>query len=229
MTRFDDQTLVAFVDGELDPAQAQKIQSALSHDPELRERVHVLRESALILRTAFAEVVSEPVPLRLARTVAKLADAATQNNVRRANPKRTSRAAWAGVAVVAAIALMFGLAGGYVAADYRIYVEQGRKQTLAARQQSGVAQLVQATLEKKLSGTEASWRNPDTGEIVVVEPIRTFRNDEGHYCREYREAVAELAGSKHTQFGMACRSAEGVWMVRYHLVPGEDPPALFHN
>jgi hypothetical protein len=229
MTKFDDKTLVAFVDGELDPSEAHEVQSALRQDLELRERVRVLRETASILCTAFAEVASEPIPFRLAQTVAKLAGDATQGRDQTIGSTRSGRRVWVHATSAAVIALVFGLAGGYVAADYRIHAEQSQKQSIAARGESGVTQLVQVTLEKKLSGTEASWRNPDTGEIVAVEPIRTFKNEEGRYCREYREAIAEQIGSKHVQYGMACRNNDGIWKVQYHLIPGEEPPALFRN
>jgi len=65
MREFDDATLVAYVDGECDPATATAIAEASARDAELRARIAVFQESAVMVRAAFADLVDEPVPERL--------------------------------------------------------------------------------------------------------------------------------------------------------------------
>lgn len=61
-----DSMLVAYVDGELDPATAQKVEALLATDARASERVRVFRETAAMLRTACDEHFyddSKPVPV----------------------------------------------------------------------------------------------------------------------------------------------------------------------
>ena len=60
-----DETLMAFADGEVDPATRAIVEAAMRDDPEVRRRVahhQALRE---VVKGAFAAVIDEPVPQRL--------------------------------------------------------------------------------------------------------------------------------------------------------------------
>ncbi len=65
MSRVDDVMLMAYVDGEVDATTAREIEAALAGDPALALRVQHLRDSAMMARGAFAEVLHEPIPDRL--------------------------------------------------------------------------------------------------------------------------------------------------------------------
>jgi hypothetical protein len=52
MTRIDDQTLMAFADGELNAAEAALVRKALEHDAALRDRLEKLHEMDGLLRAA---------------------------------------------------------------------------------------------------------------------------------------------------------------------------------
>ncbi len=71
MAELDEGTLVAFVDGELDPAAAHDIARRLADDPAAQEKVRLLRRSAALLRAAFAGPEWEEVPPLLARLVSR--------------------------------------------------------------------------------------------------------------------------------------------------------------
>src|SRR5687768_338859 len=60
-----EETLMAYVDGELDAASVARIEAALADDPDLA--AVIARERALRqrLRSAFDPIVDEPVPERL--------------------------------------------------------------------------------------------------------------------------------------------------------------------
>ena len=65
MIRLDDNTLVAYVDGELDAATAQEVERMLENDPVARNKVLKLSQSAILLRAAYNTPVHEAVPERL--------------------------------------------------------------------------------------------------------------------------------------------------------------------
>lgn len=71
---------------------------------------------------------------------------------------------------------------------------------------------VNQALEYNRTGQVANWKNPDTGNRYSVTPRRTYRNDEGKYCREYM-TKANIAGKEQTVYGKACRQPDGQWKV----------------
>ncbi len=65
MQKPSDETLIAYLDGELDTELRSEVESWLEADAELRDYVAALAASAEALRAAFEPVVHEPVPERL--------------------------------------------------------------------------------------------------------------------------------------------------------------------
>lgn len=61
---------MAYVDGELDAAEAARVEAAMRGDPQLAATVAAQQRLRERLRGAYAPVVSEPVPPRLAKAVA---------------------------------------------------------------------------------------------------------------------------------------------------------------
>jgi surface antigen len=216
--------LVAFVDGELDAEESLAIHIALRHDPALRERVRVMRESAALLRAAYGDVAREPVPPGLTGAIGR---------------QRTTHRRWL-PAAAAAVALAVGLSAGSLApwsrrtgpasevASTSGATSSGSNATaddpLALLTPNGTPQSVlHRTLERERSGTSIAWTDPDTRSEVTVEPLRTFRAADRTFCREYRETVAMPRASPHTGYGLACRTPEGRWNVQYMLLPGAQP------
>ncbi len=62
----DDEMLMAYADGELDPIAARRVERAIAEDPTLAEAVAAHRALRARLGDAFAATVEEPVPDRLA-------------------------------------------------------------------------------------------------------------------------------------------------------------------
>jgi anti-sigma factor RsiW len=65
MQRASEERLIAYLDGELAESERAEIALWLERDPALREHAAQLSESAALLRTAFDEVLREPLPERL--------------------------------------------------------------------------------------------------------------------------------------------------------------------
>ncbi len=127
MHKHSDEALVAYLDGELDGAERRHVEAWLDADPAVRERLAALGQSADLVRSAYADIVNEPVPERLiaaARGETTTAKASVQEAEivvlkRRgaAGPARSRR--WQiGLAAAAGLfGVMFGGAGTYVGID----------------------------------------------------------------------------------------------------------------
>jgi anti-sigma factor RsiW len=83
----DDAALLAFVDGELDPASREKVEAVLAHSPELRAQVAALSASCLPYRTAFERQALPELPLALAQRVNSLVSV-SQASSAPAHPRR---------------------------------------------------------------------------------------------------------------------------------------------
>ncbi|MDB5362690.1 MAG: hypothetical protein JWO51_3987 [Rhodospirillales bacterium] len=128
MQRPSDELLVAYLDGEVEETVALEVESWLERDPELRNRLQVLTESATQIRDAFEEILREPVPDRLmaaARGRPPSAEPATGAAILSFSAKLagiTARKGMAnrrwGLGLAAAASLSFlviGAGGGYLA------------------------------------------------------------------------------------------------------------------
>ncbi|HXZ02472.1 MAG TPA: hypothetical protein VEI03_20930 [Stellaceae bacterium] len=120
MPRPGDDRLIAYLDGEIEEGERERIAQWLERDGELRERAALLGESAAALRAAFDEVLREPLPERL--IAAARGEAGAVADLSAARGKRWKRVLgdrrwWLGAAAaasLAAFAVGFGIGGGEV-------------------------------------------------------------------------------------------------------------------
>lgn len=120
MQKHSDEALVAYLDGELDAAERAHVEAWLDADPVVRDRLLALAESATMLRNAFADLVTEPVPERLIAAARGESAAATEAEIVVLRPRQTGAAPppqrrW--YVQLATAAALFGLAVG-VGAGY---------------------------------------------------------------------------------------------------------------
>lgn len=194
MTVTDDM-LMAYVDGELTPAEVEAVEAAAAGNPDVAVRLARHRLLAGAVAGAYADVAEEPVPERLTALLggAKVVslDAARQ---RRVTP------AWGRWGTIAA-----GIAAGLV---------------VGLTLPRGEAPLVGGDMRAK--GQLASALNSQLAsapvEGAVVKVGLSFRNQDNHYCRTF--TVAKGQGSA----GLACRDADG-WTVRMAVAQGAAGPA----
>jgi anti-sigma factor RsiW len=65
MQKRSDDRLIAYLDGEVDVSERREIEGWLDSDPAARDKLAALAESAALVRSAFDEVMHEPLPDRL--------------------------------------------------------------------------------------------------------------------------------------------------------------------
>lgn len=199
---WSDETLMVFADGELDPQQRAELERALAADAALRQRLAAIQAQRERVAAAFAPVLAEPVPERLAAllssppapVVVKLdAVRAARDPARR----MSSWAAWGGMAASVLLGVLIGLQFGRSAADPAVALHEG--QLVAG------GRLAQALSSQLASDT------PDGGAPVAVQ--LSFVDQGGSYCRTFSTAALS---------GLACRQA-GQWAVQT-LVSAEPVP-----
>jgi len=184
---FDDETLMAFVDGELDAARAAVVAQAIERDPALAAEVDRLRAVRARVADAFAPVLDEDIPERLqaAATARPNADGGRTGRVYRSAP-------WSAMAA--------GLAG--------LVIGVGAAQVIAAP--SGVGHLntnfvADGALARVLDVAESGAPMQRRG--LEVTPLYSFIAHDGRTCRAFVAARGAAAAE-----GVACRE-EGVWRL----------------
>lgn len=71
---------------------------------------------------------------------------------------------------------------------------------------------VQAALEKRTQGETEHWAVPGVARGAVT-PIRTWKSDSGHWCREFEETLQFPDGRAQTTRAVRCRSGDGRWKL----------------
>ncbi len=84
---------------------------------------------------------------------------------------------------------------------------------------------VQQALETALSGARVAVADETLGSTVSITPIRTYRSESQHWCREFVERVM-IDGEQVTRFGLACREGDGEWQRVQTRLEGSKPPPL---
>lgn len=69
------------------------------------------------------------------------------------------------------------------------------------------------TLEHAPDGIPVHWQDPDHNSDYLVTPLRTWRHQDGRYCREYT-TEASIGGRMSEVYGEACRQPDGSWVQR---------------
>jgi anti-sigma factor RsiW len=195
---YDDETLMAYVDGELDELLSAEISSGMERDPALARRVEQHRALRAKLAGAYATVLDQPVPERLLAAAGGAAapmPAAPRGRAEvlqfpsRAVPAETRR--WGArewTALAASLVLGMLLSWQFLAPSQRSMVVA-----------SNGALVARGALARALDSQLASTQRP--GDPVQIG--LTFRSRDGSYCRSFTLTRAATAG-------LACR-ASGEW------------------
>ncbi|WP_373490014.1 anti-sigma factor [Parasphingorhabdus sp.] len=193
---FDDQTIMAYVDGECDAVTIKRIEKAMTTDTVLAEQIG--RARALRDRVAghYAPVTSEEIPDRLAA----LLTAAAASNVdssfaARKFEQETATRAPRGIGVAQWGAMAATLALGIIVGQYGLGDASD-----APFAQEGGALIASGALDNALETQLASTQTDDSDFRVGL----TFRAKNGTICRSFTgEAVS----------GISCREGQQWHMV----------------
>ena len=198
----------AWLDGELAPEAAARMEAKVAADPALAALAAQHRRLGARLHAAFDPIVAAPVPERIARAGrgAEVIDFATARERRFGRPSRAIQ----GAAMAASLAIGL-VVGGQLRAPAGPVASEGGK--LVASAALGNA------LDVQLASAPA-----DAGARIGL----TFRDRSGHVCRSFSDGGAS---------GLACRDA-GRWQIRglfqgaerqgghYRMAAGPDPQLM---
>jgi surface antigen len=204
MTQIDPSKLVAYLDRELDGAEARSVERTVAADPGLEARLQSLQDVDLALRAAFDPVMTAPLPPLVMQP--QLLQGAGSG--RAGMPRAAGRAApW--LALAAGFAgLVVGFAAGQIGPD------------LVPTDEPAVVAAIEAelpdVLETEVSGTTVAFNDPIQGVSGTVKPVGTFKNADGSFCRAY-EARASDEDATVTSRGIACRDRDGRWLKRVQV------------
>jgi len=206
----DEEKFFAWLDGELPPEEAARIEAEVAADPEMSRKAKEHRALAASLQGAFGSVAAAPLPARIAaaarpvqENVVDLATARNERSVRRSLPLWTQAAALAAT-----------LAVGIFTGNMLIPSPGGPIQTEDGRLVAG------GNLEEALYAQLAS-APADHGPRIGM----TYRDRAGAICRTFQDDNAS---------GLACREG-GDWRIRglfqgaegqssdYRMAAGADP------
>lgn len=202
--RISDETLLAYVDGELDAAEKARIDAAARTDAALARRIQAQKRLRERLAGAFAEVLREPPPaalveaIRAARPPAEVVDLTAARAKRAAAARKAPDgriwARWgavaAGLVLVALVALRFapqgaGGAGSLIGGPPGSLMAEGA---------------LAGALDRQLASAA-----PVSGQAVRIGV--SFRSADGRYCRTFQVARGDGFA------GLACRDASA-WRIR---------------
>ena len=199
--KYDDETLMAYADGELEAGVRQEIEASMVLDPELARRVAAHRRLRARVADQYQAELEAPVPdalmalLRPAPSDDAASDDAAPQAERRVLPftppaANGRRAMWANLAAIAASLLIGVLIGGqWPGRDGGDVLLRATPEGLFAAGQ----------LEAALTGDVSGAAGRDG-----IEMMFTFPTADGGYCRSFTASGTA---------GIACRDATG-WQVR---------------
>jgi hypothetical protein len=207
--RFDDELLMAFVDGELDPRQQAEVAAAAAADEDIARRIEHFRETRRLAKAAYAPDLDAPVPDALRDKIAGAVAAATaKKETSRVIPLPTRsakgvagvRAGWS-LPLAASIAALAGALAGYWFTSGGL-VGSGQ-------QQLALGPVAESAIAEALSGTP-SGSEYTTEQSSRVQMIVSFRDGKGALCREF-ELIPQSAAPS---LGIACRNKEA-WQITF--------------
>ena len=197
--RVTDEQITAFVDGTLDDAESALVAAVLSEDEGARAYAADVERANRLLREAFRAPMEEPVPAALRNAILSSdpSGGGATGKVVELAPRRPVYRPLLKVAIAACVALMIG-AGASALLVRQLAPEH---QQLASLGMAPVDGPLHAALEHLPSGEVSQ---------AGVQSVLTFRDANARICREF-EMIGEVA--EGLQFGIACRSSAGRWLV----------------
>lgn len=205
---YSDETLCAYLDGELDAAERAALEQALATDEGLRRRLDQFRGVTQLMQEEFAGRGAEPVPealLKAARDLAHGQGAATNVTAFPKKQRAVAPSRWQ-LPLAAAIALVVGGVAGGAFQAARDEAGLGAQIATLDAGQILPSNPLHGALEKAASGETVT-----TADASRMRLILSFAAKDGRFCREF-----DVATRKAASVGVACRE-NGAWRMEVLL------------
>lgn len=166
--RIDDERLMAYLDGELDPIDAGRVEQALATDADLARRLEAQRALRARLTAHYGPIAGEPVPERFR-------DMLERGVIPFAAPRAGRAPVWSFVAALAATLVLGLFIGRTLPSSAPFAIEGG-------------AMVARGALAEALDTQLASAQPADAATRIGV----TFASIDGRFCRTFERI--ELSG-----------------------------------
>jgi hypothetical protein len=205
-----DETFFAWLDGELDPQEAARVEAEVGSDPRLSAMAAEHRSMQAKLKSAFDSILDAPLPEPLLAAV-RTPPQADVIDFAEARKRRVSRSwsparQWAAMAATLAVGVLIGTLAPPARERAPVEVRGGKMYAASALNNALTSELASAP----------------SGDVRIG---LTFRDQSGSVCRSF---------TAPTSSGLACRDSKG-WQVRglfaspegqtsdYRMAAGMDP------
>jgi len=199
MTKITDETLSAFLDGELPLAERERVEAALNEDDSIQERLLALTKADAQVSVAIRRIDDVALPAGIeALLAAPAADDESATVIPFPSRPETRRlpAAWQPAAIAASLAALIGFGAGAV------LMPKASMNPLSMALSDDPA--VIAMLDGSASAVPVSLGKGAAGEVRL-----TFTAGDGTLCREFHVTSGDKAAS-----AVACKTTNSPWIVR---------------
>jgi hypothetical protein len=218
--RISDETLMAYVDGELDAGERARVEAAARTDAALARRIQAQRRLRERVANAFGGAMAEPPPERLMEAIRAQRAPAAVVDLSEARARRAAEAKpapvpkpWARwVAIAACVVVVAGVAYRYAP----LSGGPGGASMIGGPPGSLVAEgALAGALNQQLAAAGSA-----PGQAVRIGV--SFHSTDGPYCRTFQVVSGDGFA------GLACREASG-WRVRMVVADAVPTAALAYR
>lgn len=209
--QIDDETLIAYLDGQLPEADYGPLEQALAEDAALRQRLERLVDSGELARRSFDAVLLEPVPPTLIAAIWRAPDP----RARRPSTGSTAPGEapwwlrWLGLApgqrpwraLASVLVLAVGATLGWQALQPSEEVRWSLREGQAVNDPS-----LALALDVSPSGRVLRTASG------AVEVLASFEQNTGGHCREFNRSTPR---GTRDELGVACRAPGGEWRLEF--------------
>ena len=197
--KFDDITLSSYVDGELDPELMGEVEAFVESDADARRYVVNAVKTTARLRESLNKVLYEEVPEHLIQAIVSTPQ------------KQSGLSNFFHPAFRMAAAIVLVLAG--FGAGWLLPTGGDRPSfTMPTPFPASYNQVVQEAMEYNLSGKPRQWNSPESQAVIIVTPIKTYRDKSGQYFREFHMEINTATENRQVN-GLAYRH-KGEWKTK---------------
>ena len=196
-SQYDEITLSAYIDGELDSETMHAVEIFIQENEDARRYIFEAVNVNAHLRASMNAALHAEIPQRL------------MNAVNKRPAKRSDRFTPLLRIAAAIVLVLVGLGAGTLMNPDKDLPFSAAIAPFSTR----YSHVIEEALENNVSGTSRQWQEPRSTHMVAVTPVRTYRDKQGIYYREYRLEVS-TANERSQLNGLAYRDVNGKWQTK---------------